>query len=52
MEWYLEKNGKAVGRLEETFFIEGREVDIDQQYFVQFTHILFVFVSYSFECGK
>ena len=24
MEWYLEKNGKAVGRLEEALFIEGR----------------------------
>jgi hypothetical protein len=30
--------------LEEDIFVEGREVDVDQKYFVQFTHILFIFV--------
>jgi hypothetical protein len=62
MEWYCRKNGKAVGGLEEAIFVEGREVDIDQKYFIQFTHLLssssllflflFFFFSYSFGCGE
>jgi hypothetical protein len=52
MEWNCRKNRKAVGGLEEAIFVEGREVDVDQNYFVQFTHILFIFVSYSFGCRE
>jgi hypothetical protein len=52
MEWYCRKDGKAVGMLEEAIFVEGREVDIDQKYFIQFTHLLFIFVSYSVGCGE
>jgi hypothetical protein len=46
----VEKNGKSSDRLEEAILVEGREVDVDQKYFIQFTHLLSIFVSYSFRC--
>jgi hypothetical protein len=48
----VEKKEKAVGGLEAAIFVEGREVNVDQKYFVQFTHLLSIFVSHSFGCGE
>lgn len=29
MEWYCRKNRKAFGKLEESIFVKGREIDVD-----------------------
>jgi len=47
MEWYCRKDAKAIGGLKRLYFVEGREDDVDQKYFIQFTHLLLsIFVSY------
>jgi hypothetical protein len=42
-EWYCRKDGQTIRGLEEAVFAERRKVDVDQKYFIQFTHLFSLF---------